>query len=97
MRPKPSVTSLLLTAVASPVLVRAIPVGAALAQESNPFEGDATLDTRIGELSFESGYPTDETVRRGDPPDAGDRAGAAGHFVAQGGHRRQRGRVDRVS
>jgi hypothetical protein len=37
--------------------------GAAMAQEANPFEGDATLDTRIGELSFESGYPTDETVQ----------------------------------
>jgi hypothetical protein len=38
--------------------------GAALAQEANPFEGDVTLDTRIGELSFESGYPTDATVQR---------------------------------
>jgi hypothetical protein len=38
--------------------------GAALAQEGNPFEGDVTLDTGIGDLSFESGYPTDETVQR---------------------------------
>ncbi|HMQ94699.1 MAG TPA: hypothetical protein PKA33_05795 [Amaricoccus sp.] len=28
----------------------------ALAQDANPFEGDVTLDTRIGALSFESGY-----------------------------------------
>jgi hypothetical protein len=38
--------------------------GAAVAQEANPFEGGVTLDTRIGELSFESGYPTDETVQK---------------------------------
>ena len=38
--------------------------GAALAQEGNPFEGDVTLDTRIGELSFESGSPTPQTVQK---------------------------------
>lgn len=36
----------------------------ALAQADNPFEGDVTLDTRIGALSFDSGYPTDETVQK---------------------------------
>jgi hypothetical protein len=55
---------LLLTAFAAPVLALAIPVGTALAQAANPFEGDVTLVTRIGELSFESGYPTDETVQK---------------------------------
>lgn len=42
----------------------AVLAGAALAQEGNPFEGDVTLDTRIGPLSFESGYPTDATVAK---------------------------------
>jgi hypothetical protein len=36
---------------------------AAMAQD-NPFEGDAIVSTRIGDLSFESGYPTAETVQR---------------------------------
>lgn len=36
----------------------------ASASEDNPFHGDAVLDTRIGELKFESGYPTRETVRK---------------------------------
>ena len=36
----------------------------ALAQDGNPFAGDVTLDTRIGALSFESGYPTDATVQK---------------------------------
>ena len=36
----------------------------ALAQEGNPFAGVTTLDTRIGDLSFESGYPTDATVKK---------------------------------
>lgn len=36
----------------------------AIAQDENPFEGDVTLTTRIGELSFDSGYPTQETVQK---------------------------------
>lgn len=35
-----------------------------LAQEASPFEGDKTVKTRIGDLNFESGYPTDETVQK---------------------------------
>lgn len=46
------------------VSVLALVAGAAAAQEENPFAGDVTLDTRIGELSFESGYPSDETVQK---------------------------------
>jgi hypothetical protein len=30
----------------------------------NPFEGNATVSTRIGELKFESGYPSGETVTK---------------------------------
>ncbi len=36
----------------------------ALSQESNPFEGDRTVNTRIGDLTFESGYPSAETVTK---------------------------------
>jgi hypothetical protein len=35
-----------------------------MAEETNPFEGDTTVSTRIGDLTFESGYPTDATVQK---------------------------------
>lgn len=53
---------LTLTASALAVLsVTAFPVAA---ESDNPFEGNTTLSTRIGDLSFESGYPSDDTVQK---------------------------------
>jgi hypothetical protein len=49
-----AVASLLLCSAAVP----------ASAQEANPFKGDTTVSTRIGDLTFESGYPSDETVQK---------------------------------
>lgn len=42
----------------------ALMAGGALAQNTSPFEGNATVSTRIGDLTFESGYPSDETVQK---------------------------------
>ncbi len=49
---------------ASVSIILLIASAPALSQESNPFEGDRTVNTRIGDLTFESGYPSAETVTK---------------------------------
>jgi hypothetical protein len=57
-------TAIVLQRLAAAASAVAILTGATLAQESNPFEGDKTVSTRIGDLTFESGYPSAETVQK---------------------------------
>lgn len=49
---------------ASVSIILLITSAPALSQETNPFEGDRTVNTRIGDLTFESGYPSAETVTK---------------------------------
>ncbi len=49
---------------ASVSIILLITSAPALSQDSNPFEGDRTVNTRIGDLTFESGYPSAETVTK---------------------------------
>jgi hypothetical protein len=46
------------------LILSCVLVGASLHGATSAFAGEETLDTRIGKLTFESGYPSKETVQK---------------------------------